>query len=88
MQMIVADMIKLQNLHKYYRSGDQSLHVLKGIDLHIRAGELVSVMGSSGSGKSTLLNVLGILDGYDHGSYRLADQEIRNLKEADRKSVV
>jgi putative ABC transport system ATP-binding protein len=80
--MIVADMIKLQNLHKYYRSGDQSLHVLKGIDLHIRAGELVSVMGSSGSGKSTLLNVLGILDGYDRGSYLLADQEIRSLNEA------
>jgi putative ABC transport system ATP-binding protein len=75
-------MIKLQNLHKYYRSGEQSLHVLKGLDLHIRAGELVSIMGASGSGKSTLLNVLGILDGYDGGSYRLADQEIRNLNEA------
>jgi putative ABC transport system ATP-binding protein len=75
-------MIKLQNLHKYYRTGEQSLHVLKGVDLHIRAGELVSVMGSSGSGKSTLLNVLGILDGYDQGSYRLADQEIGSLGEA------
>lgn len=74
-------MIHLQNLHKYYRSAEQSLHVLKGIDLHIRAGELVSVMGSSGSGKSTLLNILGVLDGYDEGSYRLADQEIRNLNE-------
>ena len=74
-------MIKLQNLHKYYRSAEQPLHVLKGIDLHIRAGELVSVMGSSGSGKSTLLNILGVLDGYDQGSYRLADQEIRNLTE-------
>ena len=82
MLLIVADMIKLQSLHKYYHSGEQSVHVLKGVDLHIRAGELVSIMGSSGSGKSTLLNVLGILDGYDHGSYRLADQEIRNLKEA------
>lgn len=74
-------MIKLQNLHKYYRSGEQSLHVLKGIDLHIRAGELVSIMGSSGSGKSTLLNILGVLDGYDQGSYRLADQEIGTLNE-------
>ena len=82
MLMIVAAMIKLQNLHKYYRSGEQLLHVLKGVDLHIRAGELVSIMGSSGSGKSTLLNVLGILDGYDRGSYRLADQEIGNLNEA------
>jgi putative ABC transport system ATP-binding protein len=74
-------MITLQNLHKYYRSAEQSLHVLKGIDLHIRAGELVSIMGSSGSGKSTLLNILGVLDGYDQGSYRLADQEIRTLNE-------
>lgn len=82
MSLIVVDMIKLQNLHKFYRSGEQSLHVLKGVDLHIRAGELVSVMGSSGSGKSTLLNILGILDGYDRGSYHLADQEIRSLKEA------
>jgi len=76
-------MISLQSLHKYYHSGDQSLHVLKGVDLHIGAGELVSVMGSSGSGKSTLLNILGVLDGYDQGSYRLADQEIRNLRETE-----
>ena len=74
-------MIKLQNIHKYYHSGEQPLHVLKGIDLHIRAGELVSVMGASGSGKSTLLNILGILDGYDRGSYLLADREIGNLPE-------
>jgi putative ABC transport system ATP-binding protein len=74
-------MIKLHNIHKYYHSGEQPLHVLKGIDLHIRAGELVSVMGASGSGKSTLLNILGILDGYDRGSYLLADREIRHLKE-------
>jgi putative ABC transport system ATP-binding protein len=74
-------MIKLHNLHKYYHSGEQPLHVLRGVDLHIRAGELVSVMGASGSGKSTLLNILGVLDGYDSGSYLLADQEIRNLKE-------
>jgi putative ABC transport system ATP-binding protein len=79
--LTVAAMIKLQNIHKYYRSGAQPLHVLKGIDLHIRAGELVSVMGASGSGKSTLLNILGILDGYDRGSYLLADREIGNLRE-------
>ena len=51
-------MIKLTNIHKYYHSGEQPLHVLKGIDLHIREGELVSIMGSSGSGKSTLLKLL------------------------------
>ena len=74
-------MIKLKNIHKYYRSGEQPLHVLKGIDLHIREGELVSIMGSSGSGKSTLLNILGILDTHDEGDYLLAGHEIKNLKE-------
>jgi putative ABC transport system ATP-binding protein len=74
-------MIKLNNIHKYYHSGEQPLHVLKGIDLHIREGELVSIMGSSGSGKSTLLNILGILDTHDKGDYFLAGHEIKNLKE-------
>src|SRR5947209_695536 len=75
-------MIQLQNVHKYYKAGEQSLHVLRGIDLHIRAGELVSIMGSSGSGKSTLLNILGVLDSYDQGNYVLAGQQIRDLTQA------
>lgn len=74
-------MIKLHNIHKYYHSGGQPLHVLKGVDLHIREGELVSIMGSSGSGKSTLLNILGILDNHDEGNYFLAGQEIKHLRE-------
>jgi putative ABC transport system ATP-binding protein len=76
-------MIKLHDIHKYYRTGDQSLHVLKGVDLHIREGELVSIMGSSGSGKSTLLNILGVLDSYDKGSYELAGQQVGKLGETD-----
>lgn len=74
-------MIKLHNIHKYYHSGEQPLHVLKGIDLHIREGELVSIMGASGSGKSTLLNILGILDSHDQGDYFLNGVEIKQLKE-------
>src|SRR5690606_17061149 len=74
-------MIKLHNIIKYYSTGEQKLHVLKGIDLHIHEGELVSIMGSSGSGKSTLLNILGILDNHDEGDYFLAGREIRNLKQ-------
>lgn len=74
-------MIKLHNIHKYYSTGEQRLHVLKGIDQHIREGELVSIMGSSGSGKSTLLNILGILDTHDEGDYFLNGVEIRRLKE-------
>jgi putative ABC transport system ATP-binding protein len=76
-------MIRLHDIHKYYRTGEQSLHVLKGIDLHIREGELVSIMGSSGSGKSTLLNILGILDGFDQGTYELAGHEVKRLGETD-----
>lgn len=74
-------MIKLQNIHKSYVTGANSLHVLKGIDLEIQAGEFVSIMGSSGSGKSTLLNILGILDNYDEGSYLLNDKLIKDLNE-------
>jgi len=64
-------MIRLNGLHKSYTTGSNKLHVLKGIDLDIKQGELVSIMGSSGSGKSTLLNILGILDNYDEGEYYL-----------------
>jgi len=75
-------MITLQNIHKSYNIGQTNeLHVLKGIDLHIAEGELVSIMGASGSGKSTLLNILGILDNYDEGEYRLAGRLIRDLSE-------
>ena len=57
------------------------MHVLKGIDLDIAEGELVSIMGASGSGKSTLLNILGILDDYDEGEYSLAGTLIKDLSE-------
>jgi len=73
-------MIHLQGIHKTY-AGAQPLHVLKGIDLDIAEGELVSIMGASGSGKSTLLNILGILDDYDEGDYYLAGTLIKNLSE-------
>jgi putative ABC transport system ATP-binding protein len=76
-------MIKLHDIHKYYHSGGQPLHVLKGVDLHIREGELVSIMGSSGSGKSTLLNILGVLDSFDQGSYLLADRPVSKLSETE-----
>lgn len=72
-------MIQLQNLRKAYQVGQNKLQVLKGIDLTIEAGEFVSIMGSSGSGKSTLLNILGILDDYDEGSYKLNNTLIKNL---------
>jgi putative ABC transport system ATP-binding protein len=74
-------MIDIKNIHKSYITGKNSLHVLKGIDLNISSGEMISIMGASGSGKSTLLNILGILDNYDKGEYILDGTPIRNLNE-------
>ena len=73
-------MIHLDGINKTYYNG-APLHVLKGIDLNIEKGEMVSIMGASGSGKSTLLNILGILDTYDTGTYMLNNQLIQNLNE-------
>jgi putative ABC transport system ATP-binding protein len=74
-------MLSLQNIHKSYHTTAQSMHVLKGINMTINEGELVSIMGSSGSGKSTLLNILGMLDNYDKGEYWLDKVLIKNLSE-------
>lgn len=73
-------MISLRDVNKTY-PGAVPLHVLKGINLEINKGELVSIMGASGSGKSTLLNILGILDNYDSGEYHLDGTLIKNLSE-------
>lgn len=76
-------MIHIRQLHKSYHTEAISLHVLKGIDLDIEAGEYVSIVGASGSGKSTLLNILGILDTYDAGEYYLNGNLIKGLSETE-----
>ena len=73
-------LIDVKGVNKTYNNG-QPLHVLKGIDLGIDKGEFVSIMGASGSGKSTLLNILGILDNYDSGEYRIDGTLIKDLSE-------
>jgi len=73
--------IHLSQINKSYTVGANSMHVLKGIDMHIKEGELVSIMGSSGSGKSTLLNILGLLDNYDTGTYTLNNILMRDLSQ-------
>jgi putative ABC transport system ATP-binding protein len=74
-------MISIKNIHKSYFNGSNGLHVLKGIDLEISQGEMISIMGASGSGKSTLLNILGILDVHDEGDYYLNGIRIEKLNE-------
>ncbi len=74
-------MITLKDIKKSYKVGRGKLEVLKGIDLSIKQGEMISIMGSSGSGKSTLLNILGMLDNYDSGEYWLEDTLVKDLTE-------
>lgn len=68
-------MITAKNIHKYY----DNLHVLKGVDLHINKGEIVSIVGASGAGKTTLLQILGTLDGFDNGELTINEQQITSL---------
>jgi putative ABC transport system ATP-binding protein len=73
--------IQLKDIKKAYQMGNNRLQVLKGVDITIQKGELVSIMGSSGSGKSTLLNILGLLDWHDEGEYVLNGLRIHDLSE-------
>ena len=79
-------MIRLEKINKTY-FGAQPLHVLKGIDLQVNEGEMVSIMGASGSGKSTMLNILGILDNYDSGNYYLNGKLVKDLSENEAADV-
>jgi putative ABC transport system ATP-binding protein len=79
-------MIRVSSLNKTYW-GKSPLHVLKGIDMLVDKGELVSIMGASGSGKSTLLNIIGILDNYDTGDYYLDNVPIKNLSETQAAAL-
>lgn len=83
-ELIGDNVIELKNIEKTFQLGDQTVHALDGVDLAIRKGEYVSVMGPSGSGKSTLLNMLGLLDKPDRGSYKLAGVETTSLNEEQR----
>lgn len=79
-------MVKLIDIHKVYTTPFSSLHVLKGINLSIENGEMISIMGASGSGKSTLMNILGLLDKYDVGEYYIDEKLIKNLTREEAAS--
>ena len=77
-------MIELHDLSRSYVLGESVVQALDGVDLHIAAGEYVSLMGPSGSGKSTLLNTLGLLDRPSSGVYRLEGRDTQGLDEVER----
>ena len=76
-------MITLENIQRIFQVGDQQVHALRDINLHITPGEYVSIMGPSGSGKSTLLNLLGLLDHATSGTYRLAEEDTTELNDEE-----
>jgi putative ABC transport system ATP-binding protein len=80
-------MIKLEHISKWINQGNIRNFILKDINLNIKEGEFVSVMGPSGSGKSTLLNIIGMLDTPSEGDYDFMDQEVYKLKEKQRSNL-
>ncbi len=80
-------MIKLENITKTYPMGKRELTVLSGVNLHIKQGELVAIMGPSGSGKSTILNLIGCLDKPTSGQYYLEDREVSSLNGGELAQV-
>jgi putative ABC transport system ATP-binding protein len=81
------NLITLRGLTKTYGSGDAAFMALRGVDLDIRRGEFLAVMGPSGSGKSTLMNILGCLDSPTSGSYRFKDISVQTLNK-DQRSLI
>ncbi len=77
-------MIDLQHIHRDFQVGDQIVHALDDVTLSVKAGDYVSTMGPSGSGKSTLLNLIGLLDRATRGRYRLNDEDVTTLSDAEQ----
>ncbi|MEJ7576833.1 MAG: ABC transporter ATP-binding protein [Pyrinomonadaceae bacterium] len=80
-------MIKTHNVEKFFESGAGKTYVLRRVDMDVRDGEFVSIMGPSGSGKSTLLSVLGMLDNSWAGEYYLDENAVHKLKPKDRVAL-
>ena len=85
--MKLNSLIELNNVNKYYKLKNDSLHVLKSINFKINEGDFLMIMGKSGSGKTTLLNLLGLLDSFDDGEYRLKGKNVIGLNENERSTL-
>lgn len=79
--------VKLSKVNKIYKSGDVFFQALKNINLEVKKGEFVAVIGASGSGKSTLMHIIGLLDEPTSGTYKLDDKDTSNLKEDDQAKI-
>jgi ABC-type lipoprotein export system ATPase subunit len=80
-------MLELKGIYKWYNTGNNRTFLLKDVDLSVKAGEFISIMGPSGSGKSTLLNVIGMLDTFDEGQYHFLHESVHKLKEKQRSAL-
>lgn len=74
-------MLKLKDIHKSYQQGSQEFPILKGIDLHVKEGDFLAIMGPSGSGKSTLMNIIGCLDKSSSGTYHIEGTDVSELSD-------
>jgi putative ABC transport system ATP-binding protein len=80
-------MLELKGIYKWYNTGNNRTFLLKDVDLSVKAGEFISIMGPSGSGKSTLLNIIGMLDTFDEGAYHFLHESVHKLKEKQRAAL-
>ena len=80
-------MLELKGIYKWYNTGNHRTFILKDIDLSVKEGEFISIMGPSGSGKSTLLNVIGMLDEASEGEYKFLHEEVYKMKEKQRSQL-
>jgi len=83
----IKSMIDLKGIYKWVNTGNNRTFLLRDVNLHIKEGEFVSIMGPSGSGKSTLLNVIGMLDEFNEGEYNFLHESVHKLKEKQRTSL-
>jgi len=80
-------MIELKGIYKWVNTGNNRTFLLRDVNLHVKEGEFISIMGPSGSGKSTLLNVIGMLDEFNEGEYNFLHESVHKLKEKQRTGL-